>query len=213
VSFIKEARKLGNFPEQYAHQNYGVHETNRHFSQQLKCFEDILVENNVYTFSDMLYLPLKLMREQPTLVEKKYKYILIDEWQDVSTIQMMLIGEYFQGGGEGGGGGGGSTSKPSFGITVAGDDDQSIFSFNGVVPACFHVFKQIFEGRGCTVKETKLELNYRSNNSILRAAKSVLVHHALRKDKELRALDPTIHKEAVTVAQCGTPEDEAAVIA
>ena len=128
-----------------------------------------LVINNSVDFDDLLLLPIKLFREYPDTLkyyQDKYKYVLIDEYQDTNEAQYifskMLCNNHKN-------------------IFVVGDNDQAIYAFRGAN------FKNIlnFEKDYTDCKVILLEENYRSTQNILDAANSVIKHNKQRKDKNL----------------------------
>ena len=128
-----------------------------------------LVINNSVDFDDLLILPIKLFREYPDVLkyyQDKYKYILIDEYQDTNQAQYifskMLCNNHKN-------------------IFVVGDNDQAIYAFRGAN------YKNIlnFEKDYPDAKVIMLEENYRSTQNILDAANSVIRHNKMRKDKNL----------------------------
>ncbi|MBQ4379390.1 MAG: UvrD-helicase domain-containing protein [Treponema sp.] len=122
---------------------------------------------NAVDFDDLITLPIKLFREHPEILAKykeRYKYIMVDEFQDTSHQQyefMRLLAEN--------------------NIAVVGDDDQSIYSWRGADYQNIINFEKDFKD----VKEIRLEQNYRSTGTILAAANGVIKHNTNRKDKEL----------------------------
>ena len=128
-----------------------------------------LVINNSVDFDDLLILPIKLFREYPDVLkyyQDKYKYVLIDEYQDTNQAQYifskMLCNNHKN-------------------IFVVGDNDQAIYAFRGAN------YKNIlnFEKDYPDAKVIMLEENYRSTQNILDAANSVIRHNKMRKDKNL----------------------------
>jgi len=138
----------------------------------IKVFEKYnkkLVINNSVDFDDLLLLPIKLFKEYPDTLkyyQDKYKYVLIDEYQDTNEAQYifskMLCNNHKN-------------------IFVVGDNDQAIYAFRGAN------FKNIlnFEKDYADCKVILLEENYRSTQNILDAANSVIKHNKQRKDKNL----------------------------
>lgn len=122
---------------------------------------------NAVDFDDLITLPIKLFREHPEILAKykeRYKYIMVDEFQDTSHQQyefMRLLADN--------------------NIAVVGDDDQSIYSWRGADYQNIINFEKDFKD----VKEIRLEQNYRSTGTILAAANGVIKHNTNRKDKEL----------------------------
>lgn len=128
-----------------------------------------LLINNSVDFDDLLLLPIKLFKEYPDTLkyyQDKYKYVLIDEYQDTNEAQYifskMLCNNHKN-------------------IFVVGDNDQAIYAFRGAN------FKNIlnFEKDYKDCKVILLEENYRSTQNILDAANSVIKHNKQRKDKNL----------------------------
>ena len=121
---------------------------------------------NAVDFDDLIVLPIKLFKEFPEVLAKyreRYKYIMVDEFQDTSHQQyefMHLIADK--------------------NIAVVGDDDQSIYSWRGADYQNIVNFESDFD-----VTEIRLEQNYRSTGTILEAANGVISHNTNRKDKKL----------------------------
>ncbi len=134
-----------------------------------KKYQEKLKQGNSVDFDDLLILPIKLFKISPNILnsyQERYKYILIDEYQDTNEAQYifskMLADKYKN-------------------IFVVGDNDQAIYAFRGAN------FKNIlnFERDYPTCKTILLEENYRSTKNILNAANSVIKHNKQRKDKNL----------------------------
>lgn len=130
-----------------------------------------LKTNNSVDFDDLLTLPVELFLHNPDILERyqnKFKYILIDEYQDTNEVQYKmtkLLASKYQN------------------IFVVGDPDQSIYMFRGAN------FRNIlnFEKDYHNTKVIPLEENYRSTKMILDAANSVIKNNKERKDKNLRS--------------------------
>ncbi len=128
-----------------------------------------LKSGNSVDFDDLLILPIKLFEISPAILtsyQEKYKYILIDEYQDTNEAQYVFSK---------------MLAKKYRNIFVVGDNDQAIYAFRGAN------FKNIlnFEKDYPDCKTILLEENYRSTQTILNAANSVIKHNKLRKDKNL----------------------------
>lgn len=124
---------------------------------------------NVVDFDDLILLPIKLFEKRPDVLEKvqeRYKYILVDEFQDTSLLQYRFIS---------------MIAMKYRNICVVGDDDQSIYSWRGANYRNIVKFEEDFPER----KEYKLERNYRSTGTILEAANQLIVHNKERKKKKL----------------------------
>jgi DNA helicase-2/ATP-dependent DNA helicase PcrA len=132
---------------------------------------------NAVDFDDLLTIPLALFEQYPEVLEKyrqRYRYVMVDEFQDTSLIQyrlMRMLAEREDG----------SANICGANICVVGDDDQSIYSWRGAN------YENIlrFEADFPTVREIKLEQNYRSTSTILEAANGVIAHNTNRKEKTL----------------------------
>jgi DNA helicase-2/ATP-dependent DNA helicase PcrA len=142
----------------------------REYQQSLKIY-------NALDFDDLLTVPIAIFEDFPEVLEKyrrRYRYIMVDEFQDTSLIQyrlMKLLADKSGSGGEQG---------PS-NVCVVGDDDQSIYSWRGASYENLLRFEKDFPG----VAEIRLEQNYRSTSTILEAANGVISNNANRKEKRL----------------------------
>jgi len=126
---------------------------------------------NAVDFDDLLVLPLELFEQHPEILEKyrqRYRYIMVDEFQDTSLIQYKLMRLLASG-----------DAAPN--VCAVGDDDQSIYSWRGANYRNITMFEQDFPG----LIEIKLEQNYRSTSTILEAANGVIAHNTSRKGKTL----------------------------
>jgi DNA helicase-2/ATP-dependent DNA helicase PcrA len=122
---------------------------------------------NAVDFDDLIVLPIKLFREHPEVLAKyrdRYKYIMVDEFQDTSLQQYQFM-----------------HAIADRNVCVVGDDDQSIYSWRGANYENIVMFERDFPG----LKEIKLEQNYRSTGTILAAANGVIAHNTNRKEKSL----------------------------
>lgn len=124
---------------------------------------------NAVDFDDLLVLTLRLFKEHPEVLEacrKKYRYVMVDEYQDTNAAQFdimkLLVQEHRN-------------------LCVVGDDDQSIYGWRGAEIANLLDLDKHFR----EVKIVKLEQNYRSTNTILEAANAVIKNNARRRAKRL----------------------------
>lgn len=132
-------------------------------------YEKILKRNNTLDFDDLLKKPVELFNSNKEVLEKyqdKFKYILIDEYQDTNEVQYKLVK---------------LLSKKYLNLFVVGDPSQSIYAFRGANYQNILNFEKDF--KGCTV--IKLPQNYRSTQTILDAANGVISHNKQRKDLDL----------------------------
>jgi DNA helicase-2/ATP-dependent DNA helicase PcrA len=130
-------------------------------------YQKSLFAYNSVDFDDLLVLPIRILEERPEIAaeyRERYKYILVDEFQDTSLIQYKLLrliaGEN---------------------VCVVGDDDQSIYSWRGASYENIRSFERDYP----KLLEIKLEQNYRSTGTILEAANGLIRHNENRKDKSL----------------------------
>jgi len=133
-------------------------------------YQQALKIYNSVDFDDLLTIPLELFEKHSDILDKyrkKYRYILVDEFQDTSLIQYKLLRFLAE--------------NENANICVVGDDDQSIYSWRGANYENLLMFEKDFPGR----IEIKLEQNYRSTTTILDAANGVISHNTGRKDKNL----------------------------
>lgn len=132
-------------------------------------YQQKLKKNNAMDFDDIVFNTVKILKENPSVLEhyhNRFKYIMVDEYQDTSIVQYMLVS---------------LLSAGTRNICVVGDDDQSIYKFRGANIRNILDFEKEF-------KETqviKLEQNYRSTKNILNAANAVIKNNSERKSKAL----------------------------
>lgn len=132
-------------------------------------YQSRLKQNNLMDFDDLLYYPVLLFKQQPEvlrLYQERFRYIMVDEYQDTNGAQYELIR---------------LLSKEHHNLCVVGDDDQSIYSFRGADIQNILDFEKDFPD----CKVIKLEQNYRSTGHILRAANEVINNNSARKAKKL----------------------------
>ena len=132
-------------------------------------YQNRLKKSNAVDFDDIIRLTVQIFSEFPDALEKyrsKYKYILVDEYQDTNQAQFRLVS---------------LLSAAHQNLCVVGDDDQSIYKFRGATIENILNFEEQFTGS----KVIRLEQNYRSTGTILDAANSVIRHNRSRKEKKL----------------------------
>jgi DNA helicase-2/ATP-dependent DNA helicase PcrA len=135
---------------------------------------------NALDFDDLLVIPITLFEQYPEILSKyrnRYRYIMVDEFQDTSFIQYRLMKLIVSGNKEKSEAGEGKPHN----ICVVGDDDQSIYSWRGANYENIQRFEEDFAG----TLEIKLEQNYRSTTTILEAANGVISNNTNRKEKRL----------------------------
>ena len=140
-----------------------------HIARAYKTYQQRLKENNALDFDDIIMLTVKLLQENEdirTYYQRKFRYVLVDEYQDTNHMQYLLT-SLLAGGREN--------------ICVVGDDDQSIYRFRGATIENILNFEKQYKGS----RIIRLEQNYRSTQSILNAANAVIAHNLGRKGKRL----------------------------
>lgn len=141
----------------------------REVAKIYKIYQNTLKNYNALDFDDILFLTVKLLKEDEKILKKyseKFKYIMVDEYQDTNFVQYKLIK---------------LLSSFHKNLCVVGDDDQSIYKFRGA--AVENILN--FEKELKNVKTIKLEQNYRSTQNILNAANSLISHNKNRKNKKI----------------------------
>ena len=134
-----------------------------------RAYENTLRKNNAMDFDDLLLNAVKLLSENEDVLlryQNRFKYIMVDEYQDTNYIQYKLVHMLASAHGN---------------ICVVGDDDQCIYEWRGADIRNILDFERDFKG----TKVIKLEQNYRSYGNILNAANSVISHNKGRKAKKL----------------------------
>lgn len=132
-------------------------------------YERILSRNNAMDFDDLILNAVRLLKENPDVLEKyqeRFRYIMVDEYQDTNQLQYKLIS---------------LLAKKYGNICVVGDDDQCIYQWRGADIRNILNFEKEFP----KAKVVKLEQNYRSTANILEAAHSVISNNKQRKRKKL----------------------------
>ena len=132
-------------------------------------YQKRLKENNAIDFDDIINFTIKVLMDNPDLLEyysNKFKYVLVDEYQDTNKAQFTLV----------------SLLASKYGnITVVGDNDQGIYSFRGADITNILNFEKDFPG----TRIVKLEQNYRCTQSILNAANEVIGNNETKYEKKL----------------------------
>ncbi len=141
----------------------------KEISKIYEYYQNHLKSANALDFDDIIYLTVSLLENNPDILEKyqnKFKYILVDEYQDTNCAQYKLVA---------------LLAGKHHNICVVGDDDQSIYKFRGATIENILNFEKQMEN----VKVIRLEENYRSTQNILSAANSVIANNSARKGKNL----------------------------
>lgn len=132
-------------------------------------YQKKLIANNALDFDDLIMLTVRILRENPDVLnfyQQKFRYILVDEYQDTNHAQYVLINVL---------------AKRYRNLCVVGDDDQSVYGWRGANVQNILDFERDYP----EAKVMKLEQNYRSTQKILKAANEVVSHNYNRKGKKL----------------------------
>jgi DNA helicase-2/ATP-dependent DNA helicase PcrA len=154
-------------PDEYEQKNPSF--AGERYAQVYREYDRRLAESNGLDFDDLISRTISLLdrdEEARARYQTKFKYILVDEYQDVNYAQYRLVA---------------TLAKEHGNVTVVGDDDQSIYSWRGSDYRMILRFEEDFPG--ATV--FKLEENYRSTQTILEAANELVAHNAGRQPKTL----------------------------
>ncbi|MDL4843074.1 UvrD-helicase domain-containing protein [Aquibacillus rhizosphaerae] len=160
----------------------------------LNHYEDWKKQNNYIDFDDMLTECYHLLINDQQLLQsmqKRFQYILCDEWQDTNPVQFELIK---------------LIAKPHNNLFVVGDDDQTIYSFNGADSSIILNYESLYPTANCLT----LDINYRSTASILGLANEVIQLNTQRHKKTLKATKTSV--ESPLYSRPTTTDDEAVAI-
>ena len=168
LSEISNAKNEMLEPVQYALRTNGDYRKEK-IATVYSLYQQRLKENNAVDFDDIINLTIKILSENPDILEyysEKFKYVLVDEYQDTNKSQFTLV----------------TMLAARYGnITVVGDNDQGIYSFRGADISNILNFEKDFPG----TKIIKLEQNYRCTGNILKAANAVISNNEVKYKKEL----------------------------
>ena len=165
---IANAKMLGFDPDRYAEEYAGEYEIDE-ITKVYKRYQKHLRENNALDFDDLLNETRLLLRKNEDAREYlggKFRYILVDEFQDTNAVQYEIVK---------------LLASVHGNLFAVGDDDQSIYGWRGAKIENILHFEKDFEG----AHVFKLERNYRSTGHILKLANTVIKNNAHRKDKTL----------------------------
>lgn len=174
LSAISGSKNRGEDFELFASQVEYTDEKRAAIARVFKLYEERLNNANALDFDDLMIKTVKLLRTDQEVREKynnKFKYILVDEYQDTNALQFALI-NYL-------------TEKQQ-NICVVGDDSQSIYAFRQADIRNILEFEQHFPN----AKTILLEQNYRSTQTILDTADAIIKNNQNRKDKKLWTANP-----------------------
>nr|WP_246208837.1 ATP-dependent helicase [Entomospira nematocera] len=197
-SQLNEWRYYINRAKDYAltiNEFHQVHQNPDQFQQVFQAYQAHLHNNNSVDFGDLLYLPLLILQQNPTvraIVQQQWQAILVDEYQDTNRTQAALLESII--------------SETTF-LTVVGDEDQSIYNFRGADTTAILTFQERFT----PVEIIKLEENYRSEVHILASANQLIAYNTQRFGKHLFTSKPA-SSQKVEIHQFETEDNESAWI-
>ncbi len=141
------------------------------FKALYRGYEDALVRNSLIDFDDMLVMCYELLRQRGDILQawqRRFRYILVDEFQDINRIQYEIVK---------------MLAAPENNLFIVGDDDQSIYRFRGARPEIMLGFRKDYP----QAVRTLLGVNYRSTEEIVAASARLIAHNGTRYPKKLRA--------------------------
>ena len=165
------------------------------FRQIYEGYQSRVQKNHYLDFDDMVCYTYELFRARPDILagwQKRFRYILIDEFQDINRLQYATIQ---------------MLAQPENNLFIVGDDDQSIYGFRGARPDIMLSFPKQYK----SLERVTIGGNYRCTSQILRAATALIRHNKKRYDKKLLAMKGS--GELVHVAMYQTPAAQAEAIA
>ena len=171
---ISAAKNRGEDVDAFAARAEYVDDRRAAMARVYATYEERLRANNALDFDDLLIKTVRLLRHSPEVREKynnKFRYILVDEYQDTNSLQFALIS---------------LLTEKQQNIAVVGDEDQSIYKWRGADIANILNFEKSFPN----TTTIRLEQNYRSTQTILNVAGSVVKHNIERKGKNLWTSNP-----------------------
>lgn len=168
LNWISSCKNELSSPEDEMEEALGDY-TDELYAKVYKDYQDALRKNNALDFDDLIMKTVELFKAFPEVLENyqnRFLYIMVDEYQDTNTAQFELIR---------------LLADKNKNICVVGDDDQSIYKFRGANIRNILDFEKVYPN----AKVIKLEQNYRSTQTILDAANSVISNNSSRKPKSL----------------------------
>ncbi len=193
---ISKAKDQLMLPDRYAEMAHAAGDFRlERIAQAYADYQKRLIEANAMDFDDLILQTVLLLQgdeQVRAFYQRKFRYVLIDEYQDTNNLQYLLssllAGRYEN-------------------ICVVGDDDQSIYRFRGATIENILSFEKQYKG----AKVIRLEQNYRSTKTILQAANGVIANNKGRKGKKLWTRNDI--GSPITVYEAANQDDEAAFVA
>ncbi len=137
----------------------------------LTLYEQWKIDHFKIDFDDVLLIAYRMLRERPELLQElqqRYQYVMVDEFQDTNALQYELVK---------------MIAHPQHNLMVVGDDDQTIYSFNGARSEFILEFEQLYPG----ARVITLDINYRSSPAIVGLGNGIIRHNKRRRSKTLQA--------------------------
>jgi DNA helicase-2/ATP-dependent DNA helicase PcrA len=183
---IEQAKNRGIGPQEYQPQQFNPYQ--KKAAQFYPLYQEALQAANALDFGDLLFFTHLLLQREPKVrdhYQRRFRHILVDEYQDTNYIQHLLIKDLI---------------GPEASLCVVGDDDQSIYRWRGAEPANILGFERDFP----EARVIKLEQNYRSTQVILDGANAVVCQNRGRKEKRLW----TANKGGAPITLCLAEDEE-----
>ena len=188
ISTIKTAALFPNQGEKIQAQFNGVVPPD--IVQVYRKYQEYLSFCNAMDFADLLMNVLLLLRNNENVrgvMQQRYKYILVDEYQDTNRTQFEIIS---------------LLAEKHRNLCVVGDDDQSIYSWRGATPSNIIDFNEIYP----EAKSVTLDQNYRCSGVVVNAASSMIAHNRKRVEKKLWTANPIGEKITYRIESDGELE-------
>src|SRR5947199_2202650 len=192
---ISAAKNRGEDAEAFTARAQFIDERRASIARVFRLYEELLHKNNALDFDDLLIKAVRLLRDVAEVRERyndRFRYLLVDEYQDTNQLQFALIR---------------LLTEQSQNICVVGDPDQSIYRWRGADITNILKFEEHFP----SAKVIRLEENYRSTQNILDLAHGVIKHNVERKEKALWTQNPS--GEKIRYYQALDAESEARFVA
>ncbi len=160
------------------------------FRSIYKYYENALRKQRLIDFDDMLLYCYELFKKRPDILnqwQKRYSYILVDEFQDINKVQYEVVK---------------MLALPENNLFIVGDDDQSIYGFRGSKPEIMLNFERDYPG----AQKVVLDINYRCSGNIVTAAKTVIHNNKIRFDKDIKSFNS--FGEKVDIVEFNTTKEE-----
>ena len=173
LNYVELLREVGMVKNGLCHLKdfHSKYLTQDEFAEVFRSYEHQKKELKKFDFDDMLVQCYALFRKKPEILQgwqKRFQYILIDEFQDINRVQYEVIR---------------MLAAPRYNLFVVGDDDQSIYGFRGAKPELMLYMKQEFP----SLRTISLTVNYRSTEFITGAAARVILHNDTRFYKRVQS--------------------------